>query len=72
MPTIDEQIFQSKRLQELENDRNESMKANIIKLVKDHKDHCHDSECGISLFLVKKLVEKAGFTLTDDEKRYFL
>lgn len=48
------------------------LKENVIKLVKDHKDHCHDSECGVSLYYVRKLAEKAGVIFTDDEKRYFM
>jgi hypothetical protein len=48
------------------------LKENLLKLVKEHKDNCHSSECSISLFHIRKLAEKAGITFTDDEKRSFM
>ncbi|MFA6570182.1 MAG: hypothetical protein WCT77_02995 [Bacteroidota bacterium] len=50
----------------------EALKDNILKLAKEHKDKCHTNGCGISLYLVRKLAEKAGITFTDEEKRIFM
>jgi len=49
----------------------EVLKENLIKLVKEHKDHCNTPDCGISLMFVLKLAEKAGLKFTDLEKRIF-
>ena len=47
------------------------LKENIIRLVKEHKDHCHTPDCGISLMYVRRLAEKAGLKFTEEEKKYF-
>lgn len=51
---------------------NEILKQNIIKLVEQHKEDCHDPECGVSLYLVKALLDKANIDLTTDEKALFI
>lgn len=44
----------------------ELLKRNIILMAKFHKEHCQE-ECGISLYLVRQLAEKAGIKFNDDE-----
>ena len=50
----------------------EAFKINLINLAKHHKEHCHGEDCNISLYLLRKVGEKAGIVFTDDEKRYFM
>lgn len=54
------------------NDELSFLKENLIKLVKNHKNTCHNTDCGISLFYIRKLAEKAGIVFTNEEKRYFM
>ena len=49
----------------------ESLKFNILNLVKDHREKC-DKLCNVSLFLVRQLSEKAGLTFNDEEKKLFI
>jgi len=55
-----------------ENDLEEVLKRNVIRLVEHHKKYCEGSECDISLFLVKEIVEKAGIILTEEEIKLFI
>jgi len=50
--------------------KQEIIKENVIDLVKNHKMTC-EQPCGISLFLVKQLIEMAGIELTRKEKKEF-
>lgn len=50
----------------------ELLKQNAIELVKHHKRHCCGSECNISVFLVARLLDKAGIELTKEERREFV
>lgn len=52
-------------------DYNDLLKLNIINLVKHHRKHCDGPKCNISLYLIEKLVQKAGISLTDEEKKLF-
>ena len=47
------------------------LKANIINLVKYHKEHC-DGTCGCSLHFVGALLIQAGYTITDEEVSLFM
>ena len=49
----------------------EILKENLIRLAEHHKLHCDGPDCGISLFYVLKVAEKAGLKFTDEEKRSF-
>jgi len=51
---------------------NEILKANAIKLAKDHIQNCHSSECDISLYVLGLLVERAGIKLSDEDWKVFL
>lgn len=53
------------------NDSDKLLKENILILVKHHKKNCGDEFCGVSLHLVRLLVEKAGVELSEKEKRLF-
>tara|TARA_R110000772_G_scaffold4573_5_gene16365 strand:- start:1002 stop:1169 length:168 start_codon:yes stop_codon:yes gene_type:complete len=54
------------------NDQDKLIKDNILNLVHHHKNNCDDEFCGLSLHLVRLLVEKAGIELTDEERRLFI
>ena len=51
---------------------NAMLKANAIALAKDHKQTCDNPECGISLYMLRQLLEKAGIELSDDDRMVFL
>jgi hypothetical protein len=46
------------------------LKENLLNLVKDHRSKC-DESCNVSLMQIRKLVENAGITFTDDERQLF-
>lgn len=48
------------------------LKTNIINLVIDHKQNCHNQNCTISLYFVKVLAEMAGMTFSDEEVMAFV
>jgi hypothetical protein len=50
----------------------ETLKQNAINLVKHHKKNCHDGGCGVSVFLVEKLIREAGIGLTKEESQIFI
>ena len=43
------------------------LKTNVLQLVEQHKDHCEDPECGVSVYLVEVLIRKAGIEMTVEE-----
>ena len=49
----------------------ELLKGNLLNTVKYHKKHC-DESCDVSLYLLKKLGDKAGLKFSDEEKKLFL
>ena len=51
---------------------NEALKINLINLAKHHKKHCEGIDCNISLYLLRKVGEKAGIEFTIDELKYFM
>lgn len=51
---------------------NQQMKVNALRMADHHRKHCDGATCNISLFLLKKLVEQAGISLTDEEKSHFM
>lgn len=44
------------------------LKTNVLQLVKQHKDDCHDPECGMSMHMVEVLIRKAGIEMTEQER----
>jgi hypothetical protein len=50
------------------NNYEQLLKNNVLLLAAQHKKQCNDPECGIHLFLVAALLEKAGYKLTQEEK----
>jgi hypothetical protein len=44
---------------------------NILNLVSNHSTTCLGKDCDISLILVRVLVEKAGYELTDEQRKVF-
>lgn len=44
---------------------------NMLRLVRQHKETCPGPECGISLYMVKQVVRRAGLSLTDEEEEEF-
>jgi hypothetical protein len=53
-------------------DLQETLKQNAINLVKHHKEHCHSPDCGVSVFLIEKLIREAGIELTEEESAIFI
>lgn len=53
-------------------DENTVLKENVIAIAKHHRKHCDGTDCNCSLYFLRKLLEKAGITLTDTEKREFM
>ena len=49
-----------------------ALKENAINLIKHHKKYCEGVECNISLGLIRKLLERAGIKLTEEEKSLFV
>ena len=49
----------------------ESLKDNLLNLVKDHRQHCN-ANCNISLFQIYKLAQKAGIIFTEEERELFI
>jgi hypothetical protein len=47
------------------------LKENLIRLAEHHKKHCDGPDCGISLFYVLRVAERAGLKFTYEEKRSF-
>lgn len=46
-------------------------KNNILRLVQHHKENCNSCDCGVALWLVKRLAQRAGITFTNDELELF-
>lgn len=49
----------------------EILKKNIIKIVKEHKESCDNSECGIFSCNLYLLLNKAGIYLSREEAELF-
>lgn len=50
----------------------QALKENMLRLVEHHRRHCDGPDCDISLWEVRQVMERAGITLTDEEKRRFM
>lgn len=48
-----------------------ALKKNALRLADDHRQKC-ESDCTVSLALLKVLLERAGIELTPEEGRRFL
>ena len=48
----------------------QAIKENTIRLADHHRKHCNGA-CNISLYLLRKLLEMGGITLTREEKGKF-
>ena len=44
------------------------LKANFLKEVKFHREHCDIEHCDIQLWALYKLAERAGLTFTAEER----
>ena len=53
------------------NDSDKLLKDNILNLVHHHKNNCDDDFCGVSLYHVMMLIEKAEIELSEEEKNLF-
>ena len=53
-------------------DMDEVLKNNAIAMVKDHKRTCNNPDCGVSTYLIKLLVDKAGIKLNKAELVEFI
>lgn len=55
--------------------KDQALKDNVIRLAQDHRRfhdiNYPDGDCGISLHLLAMLMEQAGITLTEEEKKIF-
>ncbi len=51
------------------NGKQEYLKNQLIRLVKSHKENCHNHDCNISLFAFLDIAKQAGIyhLLTDEE-----
>ncbi len=49
----------------------QALKENVIRLIKHHRKYCEGAKCNISLSQILKVVQDAGLTFTDNEKRLF-
>jgi len=45
---------------------------NLTRLAKEHRLHCYEESCGISLMSLGLLLEKAGIKLTKNQWKEFL
>ena len=45
----------------------DTAKDSILSLAREHKKICEDPGCNISLYFIGLLLERVGFTLTDEE-----
>jgi hypothetical protein len=61
----------NKKLNQSVVDDDEVLVENATKLAKHHKEHCDGAECNISLYLLRKLIERADIALTDEQKMNF-
>lgn len=48
------------------------LKDNALKLAQHHKKTCGDPECDISLFQLRRLLERAGIPITQEERRILI
>jgi len=55
----------------MNDEHQEILKQNALALVKHHKAHCHD-DCGISMFMIERLILMAGIELTEEESAEFI
>ena len=55
-----------------ETDMDEVLKNNAVAMVKDHKRTCNNPDCGVSTYLIKLLVDKAGIKLNKAELVEFI
>ncbi len=47
-------------------------KMNVLALAKEHKKNCKDSECNVSLILLRIMAEKTGIVFTKEETEVFI
>ena len=52
--------------------KDEMIKENVKRLVMEHKLSCDSPDCGISTWLVAELLEKAGYSLDEDDFSVFM
>lgn len=50
----------------------EAIKTNAFAVADHHRKTCEGAECNISLSLLASLLERAGYKLTQEERRKFL
>jgi hypothetical protein len=44
---------------------------NLKRSAKWHKEHCHEPDCGVSLWLLKLAIEQLGGEITEAEKQIY-
>lgn len=50
----------------------DAVKANMIRLAREHRRHCCGPDCVISLYYIQWLLEKANIILSADERKEFI
>ena len=53
-------------------ERDDVLKRNALKLAALHREACDDENCSVSLALIGALIERAGISLTEDERAELL
>lgn len=51
---------------------NDVYKLNLLRLVRDHKEHCPGETCNVSVSLILVVAIRAGLEFTDEERREFV
>ncbi len=46
-------------------------RMNVVTLAKQHKRQCTESDCNVSLILLRKMCEEAGIKFTKKQKEIF-
>ena len=50
----------------------EAGRNSLLNLVRDHKQTCNRSDCGISLYLIRRFLYRNGIKLSEQEEELFL